>query len=86
MTIASAVALSIVPESPKYLYSKGSFEACRKALVFINKFNGRNHDVMSIRFDTELKKDEGAPVLVGGKISDLIGDRNHRRNLGIFIV
>ena len=40
---------------------------------------------MSIRFDHEVKKDE-IPLVLGGKLSVLLADHNHRRNLGIFVV
>ena len=39
ITFLSAICLSIVPDSPKYLYSKGRFEEARKAFSFIQRFN-----------------------------------------------
>jgi putative MFS transporter len=35
MTFISAVALALVPDSPKYLYSKGKFQEARDALKLI---------------------------------------------------
>ena len=39
-TFVTLIATLIIPESPKYLYSKGKFDESRKALQFIRKFNG----------------------------------------------
>ena len=52
MTLASTIALAIVPESPKYLYSKGDYEGCRKALLFFAQSN-KKQNVQKIRFDKE---------------------------------
>ena len=39
-TFVTLIATLIIPQSPKYLYSKGKFDESRKALQFIRKFNG----------------------------------------------
>lgn len=39
ITFMSVAAMACVPESPKYLYSKGMYAEARKALQFIEKFN-----------------------------------------------
>ena len=83
MTFASAIALYIVPESPKYLYSKGESEQCRKALKFIARFNGKREE-FKVRFDKEVREGN-EEVEKPGKISELIKDKVHRRNLMIFI-
>ena len=74
MNFASVIALFVVPESPKFLYSKRNYVECRRALAFINKFNRREYDVMSIKFDTEISKVD-APIVIGGKFSELLSDK-----------
>lgn len=39
-TFLTLITTLVIPESPKYLYSKGKFSESRKALKFIRKFNG----------------------------------------------
>jgi hypothetical protein len=39
-TFVTLIATLIIPESPKYLYSKGKFDEFQKALQSIRKFNG----------------------------------------------
>ena len=61
ITILCVICLSIVPDSPKYLYSKGRFNDARKAFDFIQRFNIRfapnlkNHNFSETKFDIEAK-------------------------------
>ena len=51
LNVASVLAIIIVPESPKYHYSKGRYDDARKGLAFIARFNGV--DKSNYCFDTE---------------------------------
>lgn len=39
MNVLTCFAFFIIPESPKYLYSKNEFDKARKSLMFIARFN-----------------------------------------------
>jgi len=51
------VAVFILPESPKYLYSKQLFQETRESLAYIAKFNGHKTDMKYI-FATEVETDK----------------------------
>ena len=97
MTILSALALTLIPESPNYLYSKGDFNGARRALGFILKFNNclsRNKEgsISSVKFETELAgeklkrhhKEFEVAINHGQSMRVLLSDRTHRVNFIIF--
>jgi hypothetical protein len=58
------VALLILPESPKYLYSKQLFQETRESLAIIAKFNGKKIDNNYI-FATEVENDKDKEKRLG---------------------
>ena len=50
------VAIFLLPESPKYLYSKMRFDEAREAMSYIARFNGLEK-VDYFIFDTEVESD-----------------------------
>jgi hypothetical protein len=58
LTFVSLVTLAAIPDSPKYLYSKGRFKDSRKALQFIMRFNSclsaNQKDMLITKFDKEV--------------------------------
>lgn len=51
------LAIFMLPESPKYFYSKQRFEEARESLDFIRKCNGLE-PMESFLFDNEVETDE----------------------------
>lgn len=47
-----------LPESPKYLYSKGRFDEARNSLAYVARFNNQPFDKSTVIFDTEKQIDE----------------------------
>ena len=93
ITFLSAFCLYMVPDSPKYLYSKGRYEQARKAFDFIQKFNSRFKQVNKqetfehIKFDTEIKPEiKNEKAIASGSIKELLADRVHVKNLILFII
>jgi hypothetical protein len=49
----------IIPESPKFLYSKGKYDKARHALRFMQRFNScakkvKPDNIMDTKFDIEI--------------------------------
>lgn len=89
LTFLSLVTLAVIPDSPKYLYSKGRFNDARKALQYITRFNGflgrKQSDMPAIRFDKEVAAstpEEGQ--IVQGKLRDLFRERQNTVNFVVF--
>ena len=55
MTFYTIVAL---PESPKYLYSKGRFDEARNSFAYVAMFNNQPFDKDLVIFDTEKALDD----------------------------
>ena len=55
--IAMFITIFILPESPRYLYSKQKFEEARKSLNYIAVFNGKQK-LWPFLFDNEIETDE----------------------------
>jgi hypothetical protein len=47
-----------LPESPKYLYSKGRFDEARNSLAYVARFNNQPFNKSLVIFDTEKKTEE----------------------------
>jgi len=91
ITILCVICLSIVPDSPKYLYSKGRFNDARKAFDFIQRFNRRfspnikNHNFSETKFDIEAKQNiSDLSKVADGSIKDLLLNKAHLKNLLLF--
>jgi MFS family permease len=57
LSVISSLSLFLIPESPKYLLSKGLNDKAQKSFETIAKFNGVTNFTMVIK--TEEKKEEG---------------------------
>ena len=51
------IGIFILPESPKYLYSKGKFQEARESLSYISKFNGKGK-MGYFLFDNEIESEK----------------------------
>lgn len=56
MNVISTIAVLLIPESPKYLYSNKQFKKARDAIHYIAKFN--RVKMQPFRFDQELSEPE----------------------------
>ncbi|TNV80154.1 hypothetical protein FGO68_gene7510 [Halteria grandinella] len=82
--VISFGATMVIPESPKYLYSKGRYDEARKVLQFIQNFLSRNkQENVQVIFDTEVK---GQDIIVDqkGNMIDLLRNRQYLGNLFAF--
>lgn len=90
LTFVSFFALVIIPDSPKYLYSKGRFQDARSALEWILRFNRcckrknfkNDGSMVHIKFDSEIvhahhESDvtKSEEKVIEGKLRDLFKDR-----------
>jgi hypothetical protein len=59
----SQVALLYIPESPKYLYSKGKFQEAKGVLKYIRSFNKTESHLIEFKFDKELQNEVATEIL-----------------------
>ena len=56
MNVLSTLAVLMIPESPKYLYSNKQYKKAREAIHYIARFN--RVKMLPFRFDLELSEPE----------------------------
>lgn len=80
MTFYTIIAL---PESPKYLYSKGRFDEARNSLAYVARFNNQPFDKANVIFDTE-KAPEDSPAEI--QTEDDAGEKERLARSGQYYI
>jgi hypothetical protein len=65
------IAITVLPESPKFLYSKMRFKECRDSLAYIAKLNGNDKFSSLFLFDNEVEEEEKILALIEEKKEEI---------------
>ena len=69
--IVLIIAATVLPESPKYLYSKMKYKECRDSLAYIAKLNGNEKFSTLFLFDNEVEEEEKIVALIEEKKEEI---------------
>lgn len=69
------IGIILLPESPKFYYSKQLYKESRESLAYIAKINGNNTYSTLFLFDNEVESEERIEELIEERIVELIEEK-----------
>ena len=82
--IPALIHLSLIPETPKYLYGKKKFQKCRQSLQYISSLNGKKM-VFDMKFKDEIISNTSANQTISGDNDNFYTAKNVR-NVTVFLI